>query len=62
MAQEVAILCYAIDTRLIGQRALAVEPEPVEIALSRRLATLTLSKRVPLTLPVAVMVQDSPLP
>ena len=62
MAQKVAVLCYAIDARLMGSRALAVEPEPVGIALSRGFATLTLSKRTPLTLPVAVSKHASSLP
>ena len=62
MKQKVAVLCYGVDACLMGRRALAVEPEPVGIALSRRLATLTLNKRVPLTLPVAVSMHDSPLP
>ena len=45
MAQKAAILCYAINARSMGQRALAVEPEPVGTILNRRFATLTLSKR-----------------
>ena len=50
------------EMRLMGWRALAVDPEPVGIALSRRFAMLTLSKRVPLTLiPIAVSRRGSPL-
>ena len=45
MTQKTAMLRQGIDMRLVGQRALAVEPELVGIARRRRFAMLTLSKR-----------------